>query len=59
MTMIMMIYDDDNDDDNKVDVLIYVPNDHVYDGDDINDGDHDSCDSTSRYWFVVVVPKWP
>ena len=41
-------YDDDNDDDDdEVDVLIYVPNDHVYDGNAINANDHDSYDSTS------------
>ena len=44
MTMIMMIYEDDNYVD--IDVLIYVPNDHVYDGNYINANDHDSCDST-------------
>ena len=32
MTMIMMTYGDDND----VDVLMYVSNDHGYDGDNIN-----------------------
>ena len=36
MTMIMMIYDDDDDDDDDdIDVLMYVANDHVYDGNDI------------------------
>ena len=55
--MIMMIYDDGNDDDDDVDVLIYVPNDHVYDGNDINANDHDSCDSTFGYWFIVVAPN--
>ena len=44
MTMIMMIYDDANDVD--VDVLMYVSNDHDYDGDDINVNYHDLRDST-------------
>ena len=42
--MIMMIYDNANDVD--VDVLMYVANDHGYDGDDIDVNDHDSCDNT-------------
>ena len=42
MTMIMMIYDDANDVDFDVDVLVYVANDHGYDGNDINVNDHDS-----------------
>ena len=42
MTMIMMIYDNSND----VDVLMYVANDHGYDGNDIIANYHDSCDST-------------
>ena len=44
MIMINIIYDDDNDID--VDVIIYVANDHGYDGDNINVIDHDSCEST-------------
>ena len=31
MTMIIMIYDDANDDDGDIDVLMYVANDHGYD----------------------------
>ena len=46
MTMIMMTYDDANDDDADVDVLMYVANDHGYDGNNINANDHDSCDIT-------------
>ena len=48
MTMIMMIYYDDNDDDADVDVLMYDANDHGFYGNDINANDHDSCDSTYR-----------
>ena len=49
MPMIMMIHDDANDFDVDVDVdvLMYVANDHGYNGDDINANDHYSCDSTS------------
>ena len=54
MTMIMMIYDYANDDDDDVDVLMYVANDHGYDGDDINGDDHDSCDSTYGSLFIIV-----
>ena len=46
MTIIMIIYDDASDDDDDVDVLMYVDNDHGYDGNDINVNDQDSCDST-------------
>ena len=45
MNMITMIYDDANDDDDDIDVLMYVSNDHVYYGNGINVNDHDSCDS--------------
>ena len=45
MTMIIMTYDDANDDGDDVDVLMYAANDHGYDGNDINGNDHDSCDS--------------
>ena len=44
MTLIMMIYVDAND--VYVDVLMYVANDHGYDGNDIIFNDNDSCDST-------------
>ena len=46
MTMIIMIYDDANDDDGEIDVLMYVANDHGYDDNDVNANDHDSCDRT-------------
>ena len=48
MTMIMMIHDDANDDDDEVDVPMCVSNDHGYDGNDINVNYHDSCDNTFR-----------
>ena len=44
--MIMTIYDDANDDDDDVYVLMYVVDDDGYDGDNININYHDSCDST-------------
>ena len=46
MTMIIMIYDDANDDDDDIDVTMYAASDHGYDVNDINVNDHDSCDST-------------
>ena len=46
MTMIMIIYDDANDVNVDVDVLLYVSNDRGYDGTNINVNVHDSCDST-------------
>ena len=49
MTMIMTIYDNANDDEDDVQVLMYVYNDHGYDGNDINVNNHDSCDSTYGY----------
>ena len=59
MTMIIMIYDDANDDDDDIDVTMYAASDHGYDVNDINVNDHDSCDSTFGSWFIVVAPKWP
>ena len=47
--MVMMIYDDANDDDYDIVVLMYVVDDYGYDGNDINVNDHDSCDSTYGY----------
>ena len=56
MTNIIVIYDDSNDVD--VDVLMYVANDNGYYGENINVNDHDSCDSNSRTWFIIVAPQW-
>ena len=53
------IYDDANDVHFDGDVLMYVDNENVYDGDDINVNDHDSCESNFGSLFIVVAPKLP
>ena len=47
MAIIIMIYDDSNDAHDGVDLLMYVADDHGYDGDDININYNDSCNNSS------------
>ena len=49
MAIIMIIYDDFNDAHDGFDVLMYVGDDHGYDGDDININYNDSCNNSSIY----------